>query len=739
MKHLPCTPHIALSLSLFSLLVVTPLQTANSIPGIQDIETIDFTTLGTQKKTPEHNNQGPRADVKKIGKHDQANQQYQQVAADGPGDFEKHFNLATSFYKQNDTQKAIEHYLKALAINPKNAQAHHNLGICLSQKKKLDEALVHFEKATECNPAYTKAYLQQASLLYEQKKKHEALACYKRGIEHDPSSFDLWYRAGGLLKELDQFKEALEYYTKAEELNPNHINLLLEIGNTYNMLDSVHKALEYYKKILEINPKALEALYNFGYTLKKMGYMKEAIEVYEKILEQRPNYAHPHFSLSLALLSLGEFDRGWKEYEWRWAAYDESPKKFKEPLWDGSDPKGKRILLYAEQGLGDTLQFIRYAKLIKDQGGTVILETQKPLKDLLSLCPYLDAVIARGESVPEFDYQMPLMSLPLIYNSNEDTIPLGIPYLYAQPQLIKEWKEKLSHDEGIKIGICWQGNPNYRTQFLRQTVAAKSITVDKFAPIGRLPGVKLYSLQKISGDDQLEQHDDSFFVHDFGPDFDNRNGRFMDTAAVMKNLDLVITVDTSICHLAGGLGVPVWIFLPEPPDWRWMLKRPDTPWYPNMRLFRQPTMGDWNSVIQDIVYALQETFGLDKSEPGSEAKSTRSNEVFSTTTPAPSHEESLANLMDSYSCALVKKELNSSAQQNPEYDQLHALYASYSTQLPDLNPLMEQLHSVNKQLIILEQLLQKNRTSIHNQEFIDLARKACCIYDLKTFIKTKIN
>ncbi|HEB41775.1 MAG TPA: hypothetical protein ENI08_02015, partial [Candidatus Dependentiae bacterium] len=234
-----------------------------------------------------------------------------------------------------------------------------------------------------------------------------------------------------------------------------------------------------------------------------------------------------------------------------------------------------------------------------------IVGVQKPLVKVISLCPYVDQVVTLNEKLPAFDLHAPLMSLPHILKTTIDTVPTDIPYLYAKPELVEYWKGKLSSDKNVKVGICWQGNSKYSTPMLRATVALKSMDLNKLSPFGNVPGVSIYSLQKTTGTDQLKTVAPGFTIHTFDDDFDESNGRFMDTVAIIKNLDLVITVDTSIGHLAAALGKPTWVILPNPPDWRWMINRDDTPWYPTMRLFRQPTPGDWESIIAVITQELE--------------------------------------------------------------------------------------------------------------------------------------
>ena len=275
------------------------------------------------------------------------------------------------------------------------------------------------------------------------------------------------------------------------------------------------------------------------------------------------------------------------------------------PLWDGSSLDNKTILLHAEQGLGDTFQFVRYAQILKQRYAVkIILASQDPLIHLLRLCPYLDQVVSLFERLPHHDVQVPLMSVPFILKTRLDSVPTPIPYLYSDTNLTRDFKNKL-HGSAFKIGICWQGNSNYSTHFLRTAVAAKSVQLQQFLPLLNLDNVMVYNLQKMTGEEQTDaiRNYKSFIC--FDKDFDGSHGRFMDTAAVMRNLDLMITVDTSIAHLAGGLGIPTWVLLPEPADWRWMINRTDTPWYPTMRLFRQPKTGDWESVIAEIVRELK--------------------------------------------------------------------------------------------------------------------------------------
>ncbi len=521
--------------------------------------------------------------------------------------FEDLFNNANTLLKENNVDEAISLYQHAINLYPSNAQAYYNLGIALNMRGKKQEATEAFEKAIAHNPFYTKALVQLGKIFQEKQQLDVSIEYYTRALKNEPDLIETRLGIARVLSEKNQFEQAAIHLEHVLAKKPQETQLLFELANAFNMANKIDQCLEIYYQLLEKNPNNPSILYNVAYTLKKLGKIEEAMPYYKAVLEKNPLHAEANFSLGLAYLMMGDWENGWEQYEWRWKRSTQGSTKrmYTKPTWDGSDLHGKTIYLYAEQGLGDTFQFIRYAQIAKQKGGTVIVSVQKPLVQLLSLCPYIDRVISLHEQPKEFDCHAPLMSLPHILKTRVDTTPKNTPYLYAHPGLEKKWADKLAHDTNFKIGICWQGNSQYSTPFLRAVVAAKSIALHKLNPLAQVPGVSIYSLQKQTGEEQLQSL--PFVLHTFDNDFDTTNGRFMDTAAVMKNLDLVITIDTSICHLAAALGVPTWNMLPNPPDWRWMLNRPDTPWYPNMRLFRQPSMNDWDSVVARVTDELART------------------------------------------------------------------------------------------------------------------------------------
>ncbi len=453
----------------------------------------------------------------------------------------------------------------------------------------------------------TNAYLNLAAALEKNNQHAQAIPLYQQVLTLDPHCFNAYQKLADIYRHLEQLEHAITPLKKALSLQPNNVHIMMDLANTLNLIDRPHEALELYQTIIEKHPGAISALYNFGYTLKKMGHYDRAQEIYLQVLAKKPDYAHAHFSLASIYLINGDFQRGFDEYEWRWNAYNETGKRFNCPVWEGQDLTNKTLIVYAEQGLGDTLQFMRFIKHMHTTHPStkIIVEAQEPLTTLLKLQPYLPHVVSRNENAPYADYQIAMLSLPRLLKTRMNTIPADMPYITPDKKLSDTWKIKLAQDPNIKVGICWQGNAQYTTQALRRAVASKSLALEQFAPLAAIPGVSLYVLQRINGTDQIDQCSFKEKLHTFDSSFDNQHGRFMDSAAVIPHLDLVISVDTGLCHLAGALNTPTWILLPNPNDWRWFLNRDDSPWYPSVRLFRQPTPGDWDNLIQQVTNALQ--------------------------------------------------------------------------------------------------------------------------------------
>jgi tetratricopeptide (TPR) repeat protein len=506
------------------------------------------------------------------------------------------FNAANDAFCRQDFDEAIKLYQEANLINSDYAQLHMNLGVCFIKKSQPGDAIPHLEHAVELNPDYVKAHYHLGKSYKDIGNTQRGYTHLKHATELDHSCIDAQLELGHLLQDEHKFEEALKHLRNAHNLQPNNLQIWFDVANALNMANETEEALEMYFEMDRKHKNVPAILYNIAYTLKKLNRVQEAMPYYETVLQHNPEHSEARFSRSLAYLTAGDFERGWPDYEYR--TNRDIKKVDKSTEWDGSPLNGRTVILYGEQGLGDTFQFIRFARFAHESGGHVIAFVQSPVVDIISQCPYIEKVYPLGAPVPPYHVQAPLMSLPYILHITPDTVPTYERYLHADEQLVQTWKEKLSRDPNFKVGICWQGNSEYSTPFLRAVVAAKSMPLNTFAPLAQVPGVSFYSLQKITGENQL--NDLGFELKTFDGDFDKSHGRFMDTAAVIRNLDLVISIDTSICHFAAGLGIETWTLLPNPPDWRWMLDREDTPWYPNMRLFRQPEPGDWATVIQQV-------------------------------------------------------------------------------------------------------------------------------------------
>jgi tetratricopeptide (TPR) repeat protein len=376
---------------------------------------------------------------------------------------------------------------------------------------------------------------------------------------------------------------------------------------TYDYLS----AIACYKKILVTHPTQINTLKNLAHILRYQGIMDEATYYYNQALQYTDD-ADLHYGLAESQLALGNFSEGWHNFEWRYKRSNDA-RSFDHNMWNGNtDLHNKTLLVRAEYGQGDTIQFIRYLPFLKARGATIIVEAQQSLISLLSLCPYIDHVVpicSNGIPPVAYDLQIPLMSLSERCKTEDETdIPCIIPYLFAQEELIHYWKEQIKNDHNFKIGICWDSSPYYET--FKSPLSRKSVPLELFAQLAHVSSISLYSLQKMNGVEQIQNLSHKTIIHTF-QDFDNTHGRFMDTAALITQLDLIITVDTSIAHLAGALGKPVWVLLPYVADWRWMINRTDSPWYPTMKLFRQQYPGLWQPVMDHIVQTLRTLVSTD--------------------------------------------------------------------------------------------------------------------------------
>ncbi|MFC1845741.1 tetratricopeptide repeat protein [Candidatus Dependentiae bacterium] len=518
--------------------------------------------------------------------------------------FQELCDKAMSLFYQHKFDAAAQLYQKAITIDPSHPQALFNIGYISFLQGNIDAAIDYYERTLKQAPSYAKAHLFLSRALKKKKDIEGAINHCKQAVKAEKSYVEAHHDLGNLYLEQQQYQEALEQFDNLFKLNPNNQEITLTLAYLLTKQYQFERAIELYQSVLKKNPNNVTATYNLAYALQRSGRMHEAIPCYEKTISWNPDHEMAHFGLAKACLAIGDFKRGWQEFEWRMANQKQYRNNFTFHGMKPNDFKDKTVVIRAEWGMGDTMHFIRYAQLLKQHGAKIIVQTFAPLVKLFSLCNYMDQVISLGDSVPTCDIQIPLLSMPFIFDTTLETVPNNIPYLKAKPELIQQWKQylKKTGDNSFKIGLCWQAGTY---TFLEDNPLTKrSVPLTIFAPLAQLEGITFYSLQKQFGTSQLNNLPEEFIVHDFGPDLDTTNGRFMDTAAIIKNLDLVITVDTSIAHLAGALGTPVWIILPSVAEWRWMTEGTETIWYPNAQLFRQANHGEWAPVVQKIKNSL---------------------------------------------------------------------------------------------------------------------------------------
>jgi tetratricopeptide (TPR) repeat protein len=512
---------------------------------------------------------------------------------------ETYMNLGNVLTAQGKLPEAEATYRRAIALRPNLALAHFQLANTLRDQKRIEEAVAGFRQALRLQPDDHKVLNNLGSALQELGKPEEAIRCFKEAIRIRPDYGRAYSNLGNAYRELGQLDEAVAYCEKALEFDPDSAEAQNTLGAALFHQGKVQEAVQRFEPAIQLKPGFANAYHNLGAAIMEQGKPEEALDRFRQAVRHQPDYATAHMSLGMVYLTLGKFEEGWPEYEWRWKTKDFAMRPLKQPRWEGGPLDGKTILLYAEQGLGDTLHFVRYVRLVKERGAKVILECQAALMRLLARTPGIDQFVAAGAELPPFDVHAPLLSLPLLFSTAEATIPADVPYVFPDPGLEQRWRAELKAIVGFKIGVNWQGNPEHKKDRYR------SFPLERLGPIARMPGVKLISLQKGPGADQLRTAGVTLGVLDLGTRLDEKAGPFMDTAALMKSLDLVITSDTATAHLAGALGVPVWVALPFAPDWRWLLQRSDSPWYPTMRLLRQSRQGDWEGVFEAMAEALR--------------------------------------------------------------------------------------------------------------------------------------
>jgi tetratricopeptide (TPR) repeat protein len=461
-------------------------------------------------------------------------------------------------------------------------------------------------------------HIALAYVLIEQRRLQEAQSHLRAALDIDPCHIDACYLLGTTLEACGESAAAIEQFCQTLALSPDFDAALAALNNLGGVLleqGQSEQAIECFHRALKIRPQSADLHHNLGMALQDASQPGASLEHYRRATELNPDFAVAHWMEALCHLQMGDFEEGWKKYEWRWKKepLQSWAPRFTQPRWDGSQSlHGKTILLWAEQGLGDTIQFCRYVNMVAARGAIVTLASQTPLKSLLAQMSGIRHIVTDYKSLPACDFHCPLISLPLAFGTRLDTIPADVPYLRADPAKRQRWHERLDRHKGLRVGLVWAGGLRPEQPELASTNERRNIPLKKLAPLNA-HGVEFFSLQ--IGDYGARQLKDLQQISWNGPqiiDYTDTIADFSDTAALIDNLDLVISVDTSTAHLAGALGKPVWIMNRFDTCWRWMRNRTDSPWYPTARLFRQPHPGDWDSVVEQVVAALSEVaqFGV---------------------------------------------------------------------------------------------------------------------------------
>jgi tetratricopeptide (TPR) repeat protein len=492
---------------------------------------------------------------------------------------------------------AADQYRRAIAIAPQYAEAHCNLGDALFKQQKLDESLAAYSRALALNPEMAAAYSNRALVLEQQQRFEAMLSDAQHAMALRPDFFEPVCAAGNALLKLKRPAEALEHFRGALELRGDSAIAFNLLAIAQLALFRHEDACASWRMSMQCDPSLDEAYANLGLTLADLGRHEQAMRVYDQGLRVAPTSVDLRMNRALTLLSLGNFEQGWREYERRWEMPDFKPggRRFACPRWIGEPLGGKSIIIWHEQGFGDSIQFIRYARLLAGLGAKVIAEVPKPLRRLMDSAPGVERLITPDDPPPPADFHCAMMDLPQRFGTTLDTIPADVPYLMPDADLVAKWQEALGDSgEMVRVGIAWRGQPLHRRD------RERSVSLQQFAPLAKVKGVHFYSLQKGEGAEQVRSAPPDFPLTDLGP----RLSDFAETAAVLASLDLLISVDTALVHLAGALGKPVWTLLAYAPDFRWLLQRDDSPWYPTMRLFRQPAFHAWPPVFERVAAAL---------------------------------------------------------------------------------------------------------------------------------------
>jgi len=505
------------------------------------------------------------------------------------------YNLAKALVDSDQIPESIPHHINAVELEPNNPDAWINYGKTVSSLKRYEEAITHYDRALSLNQDYLEAWINKGIALHELKRYEEAIAHYDRALELSPDYVEAWTNKGAILHELKRYEEAIAHYDRALELSPDYVEAWTNKGISLKELKRYEEALASYNKAIALKHDCHEAWSNQGVTLNELKHYEDALASFDKAIEIKSNYYDAYWNKALTQLVTGNFKDGWKNYEYRWKKTKADPMRHQhfQTLTNLNGISGKKVLVWSEQGYGDTIQFSRYIEKLIELEADVIFEVQEPLKALFKQSFARAKIINQDEAFGCIDFQIPLISLPLLFCTNIENIPSKKSYIQVNKEKLIYWKKKLNIEyKKINIGIACSGNINNTNDKNR------SIDLKFFEQIENQ--ASLFIIQK-----ELRKNDYDFLnknkkIKFLGEEINS----FNDSAAIIEIMDLVITVDTSLAHLSSAIGKPTFILLPWSPEWRWLIDRNDSPWYPTATMFRQPNLGDWEAVIKKIVLQL---------------------------------------------------------------------------------------------------------------------------------------
>lgn len=532
--------------------------------------------------------------LQRLSRWDEAARAYTAVLQHRPDCLEARFGLGVVFREAGELDRAIDRFRQVVAMKPDFLEAWYALGTSLQAQGRLADATDAYRQAVTIDDAFLPAHINRGAVLLALGRPAEAIPSLRRAVAIAPDSLEAKTNLAHAQLALGEADEAATMLQEIAALRPDNAPIVLGLGDALQAQGKLDEAISLYRRALSLDPTLAIAHLNLGNALRACGNREEARAHFRHATAIRPDLAAAHFNEACELLADGRLAKGFREYEWRLQLPGTPIRTFAQPRWSG-DPgaiRGRRILLYAEQGLGDTLQFVRYAPRVAALGARIVLEVQPSLHRLIARNFPDMQVVAQGDPLPDLDLHCPLLSLPCVLGTTLRSVPTGLPYIGADAELASRWAARMDRPGQTKIGLVWAGNSRHANDRNR------SLALAHLAPLFDNPACAFFSLQVGARTADLNQ------VSGTVVDLSDELTDFEQTAAAIANLDLVLSVDTSVCHLAGAMGRPTWVLLPFVPDWRWLRARDDSPWYPSMRLFRQRALGDWAGVVRRLARSI---------------------------------------------------------------------------------------------------------------------------------------